>query len=309
MARPLDLTVFNAESRADQVVQDNNINFMTSGQDRERMLELEAKTWDELTHSEKKEIYRITNYYNVTYNELSAGGFAPAVNIPIIPSNQGFNNSGTDNGVVDSEFFTYSFWAKNITGGNGRYIIASDFPDIRIQLAGTDKYNIILRANNSFFRLSWESDANAMPVDTTWRHYCGWYDGVNVTTKHFQDGVEDTNGTISVLSGTEGNGIDFTDSGIAIGADTNLGAVFGGDISQLAIWNHKIDWSTSANIELVRSSTGKPVILPDDGNIGGLGAGIWVFNKGKDDGHINDGLADNWSNATANITDVQGPAI
>ena len=73
MGRPLDLTVFNAESRADQVVQDNNINFMTSGQDRERMLELEAKTWDELTHSEKKEIYRITNYYNVTYNELSAG--------------------------------------------------------------------------------------------------------------------------------------------------------------------------------------------------------------------------------------------
>ena len=269
--------------------------------------EVTAEILYEITQEISNPIGSITSTFPILTQSIIGEHIAnaPAVHIPDISGN-GFDQSGTNNGVTDSSFFTYSFWVKNITGGSGKYITDNDNDRLSIKLSTNNTYQITLKASSSAVGLLWTSAVNAMPTNNTWRHYCGWYDGVNVTAKQFQEGVEDVTAPSLLIS----RSLDFTGNGMTVGGNENfLQSSFGGDISQFAIWDRKIDWSTSANIELVRSSTGGAIILPNNGDIDGLGAGIWIMNKGNADGHINSGLADNWSPATSGMSDAIGPLL
>lgn len=65
MGNPLVLEISNAEATVDELVLSNNAavfnEFLNS--DKELLAALDSKTWDQLTHHEKKYIYRANNYY------------------------------------------------------------------------------------------------------------------------------------------------------------------------------------------------------------------------------------------------------
>lgn len=74
MGNALDLDIANSEAIVNQLLQSNNIDKITLASDKGKLPTLDPKTYAELTHREKKYIYRTNNYYNVTYEPLEEGG-------------------------------------------------------------------------------------------------------------------------------------------------------------------------------------------------------------------------------------------
>jgi len=229
-------------------------------------------------------------------------GTAPAVDFDGA-AGSGFDDSGSNAGLTDGKELSWSFWIRRDTTGTPTILSSSRKAMV---LQTTDRVDFLFQNAAGGVVYRWISANNAVPTEDVWHHVCGW---VNTAATddydNYIDGVQDsTVATTFVLDGIFRN----QDVGSAIGQNWTTGASnLDGGLSQLALWERKIDWSNSSTIELVRTSDGKAVVLPDDGDIDSGGAAAYVFNKDEANAHTNDGTANDWAEGVG-TSDTTGPA-
>ena len=231
---------------------------------------------------------------------------APAVLFPGTVD-EGFDRSGSDVGVTDTQALSVSLWLRRDTAGRERVMFsagASIFAELQADGSFFVSFQNTLGAGGFGFSLA----AGLLPGDSVWRHLC-FYCNLAVADDHLilLNGVDVTPGSVTH---TVGETFNHTVSGFALGAQVGLGGVrhLAAALSQLGFWNRKIDWGVPGDLALVYDG-GKAVLLPDDGDIDGNGAADYVFNKALATAHVNGGNANNWAAATSGLSDTAGPAI
>lgn len=233
--------------------------------------------------------------------------FAPAVDFPGTDGEY-FNWQNSSAGLTDTSTLSLTFWIRRDSTGINQRIFRSGSIREQLSTAGSNTIGLVLANSSGTTVFNWTSSVDRVQANSEWIHVCGY---VNLATANdytfFIDGVQDANVAITFVTGGV---IDHTASGIALGGVPTLGTQsLNGGLSLLAIWDRKIDWNVSANLELVRSSDGKALFIQNDGNIDGLGAADYVFNKTLPTAHVNDGDANDWQPATSGLAEVSGPEM
>lgn len=234
---------------------------------------------------------------------------APAVDFDGV-SGTGFDHANSNTGLADTDGLSFSGWVRRddavlaaafeaeIPVEVTRFLLSFDTASrIRVQIfnaAGTRVFHLVTGA--------------VLPISANWVHLAFFVD--MTTLNDFELYVDNVLDGTAASTFTTGETFDHTSLGYAIGNEPGLSdaAPFDGALSQWAFWPRKIDWGIAATMELVRSSGGGAIVLPDDGNIDAGGTADYVFNKVAATAHQNGGDANDWA-AGVGVSDAVGPTL
>jgi hypothetical protein len=207
----------------------------------------------------------------------------------------GTNDYGTkaDPVIADGTLFSFAFWIRRQAVGAPPRVWANTGGYQDSNWTASDQFQI--QAHDSGGTRHWLTNTStAITADSTWHHIMGSFNG---TTDHlYLDGVSDKS-TTTLTSAT----LDMTRGSWAIGASVGGASKANMDLADFWFTNEFIDFSSSANRELFRSSAGKPVDL-GAGGITPTGTAAKIFLHIDDGATANTFLTDDGYTVTGALT-------
>ena len=176
-------------------------------------------------------------------------------------SNDYLTRGGAMTGMSDGTACTFSCFVRK-TGGDGsaQRIFIDDQGHINFGLGSSNKVEIALHTSGAS-ELSDVHSSNTITADGVWHHIM--FSSNTSTDAHnlYIDGV-DVQDKQNSTTGT----VDFTRTDYAVGAATNGGSKFNGEIAELYFTTEFVDLSTATNRLKFLAADGKPANLGADGS-------------------------------------------
>lgn len=231
---------------------------------------------------------------------------APAIRFPG-PSGQGLDRGSAS--LTNTQGWSFSFWMFR-EASQQQYIFAAGTLRQLIQLLNPGVLHFSSQNAALGASFACETVANQFVPQERWQHACGYVDtAVLNDTGMFINGASVA---LNIIGFVQGDSLFHNNGGLSMGNQVGLGSATRGlvaRVSQAAIWPRKIDWGVPSNMALVRRLDGKAVVLPDNGNIDGLGNADYCVNKPLRQAHVSGGTGGNFVAATAGMIAVDGPEI
>lgn len=173
-------------------------------------------------------------------------------------------NRGADlTGNADSKVGTISFWFKFNGNDNAvQWVFENSGDIVYFSRLATNKFKIAMEDGAAGVALLINSNT-AYTADATWHHIALAYNLATPVAHLYIDGVNDEAAGATEADKT----IDYTRVDHSVGAKTGGATPLHADLAELYInYAEFLDISVAANLQKLRSSTGKPVDLGADGS-------------------------------------------
>jgi len=193
-------------------------------------------------------------------------------------------------GNADSKVGTISFWFRTAVDGTNIVIHDTKTTTMFIRKLTTNKF-AISASNAALATILNMVSGNAFTTSATWHHLAASWNLATPVAHLYIDGASD-----EAAGSTETNDtIDYTRTDHFIGSADGFSSLYNGDLAELYInYAAYIDITQAANLQKLRSASGKPVDLGVDGSLptgtapiiyqsvrSGDAATVFAINKGS----------------------------